>query len=429
MQKSWSHSTQSRPFWQSVLMIGLCLGLHAVVVNVIVNQSAFIERRPDWRKAPVQIQILTEPELRGVEATRPDSKPVEVPGKPASKTANKPIYRPRPARPVQATAPVVPAVGPGVVSETGSRDAASGSAVPADSALPDSSGPDVGSSSSAGSNTQGSVNSADSATTGATSGASGGATGGSSDANAAAPADRPGPAEAAGSSDSGRLLIGKALPAPPPSGRWSYSIHLGDFDQTGSAALLKLGFENHGTAYSLRAEISATGLTALFYGGVRKDFSRGRITANGFEPERYAELRSKGAERATQIDYSRKQIQFAGGETAGFPEGTQDRLSSLFQLGLLARAQPELFVAGKMVEIPEMNLRDVENIRYKIDGPGELKTRLGVLRTLHLTRQPGASGKDPEIELWLDYDFGMMPVRIRVTDASGRVIDQVIDSK
>ncbi len=421
MQKSWSHSTQSRPFWQSVLMIGLCLGLHAVVVNVIVNQSAFIERRPDWRKAPVQIQILTEPELRVVEVTPVNAKPLEVPGKPASKPASKPIYRPRPVRPVQPTPPAAPSVSPSVASETGSRDAASAGAAPADSALPDPAVPDVGSSASTGINTHESVNSTDSATAGAT--------GGSSDANTAARADRISPAEVSGSLDSGRLLIGKALPAPPPSGRWSYSIHMGDFDQTGSAALLKLGFENHDTAYSLRAEISATGLTALFYGGVRKDFSRGRITANGFEPERYAEQRSKGAERSTQIDYSRKQIQFAGGETASFPEGTQDRLSSLFQLGLLARAQPELFVAGKTVEIPEMNLRDVENIRYKIDGPGELKTRLGVLRTLRLTRQPGASGKDPEIELWLDYDFGMMPVRIRVTDASGRVIDQVIDSK
>ncbi len=161
---------------------------------------------------------------------------------------------------------------------------------------------------------------------------------------------------------------------------------MGDFDQTGSAASLKLAFENHDTAYSLRGEVSATGITALFYGGVRRDLSRGRLTDNGFEPERYAEQRSKGAERASQIDYAARQIQFAGGESAILPDGTQDRLTSLFQLGLLARAAPDMFLPGQTVEMPEMNLRDVEKIRYRVVGPEDLKTSLGV--SAHLASDP-----------------------------------------
>ncbi len=423
MQKTWSRSTQSRPVWQSLLMVLVCIALHWFALRVLVSQSAFIEPRPDWRKAPVQIEILAE------SPARPSDPPAQEPAEAqaAKKPSSKPIYRPRPPRPVKRSAE--PSAGP------------TAEPIAAQPALLDP----------VASNASESVNSVDRlGTTGDPAGVSDGSTAGST-ASATGSVSEPSPAPAA-SADAGaaalavkrdlddkaepappvhtpRLLIGKALPPPLPSGRWSYSIHMGDFEQTGSAASLKLGFENYGTAYTLRTEISASGLTALFYGGVRRDFSRGRITANGFEPERYAEQRSKGGERATLIDYARRQIQFAGGDVGDFPEGIQDRLSSLFQLGLLARAQPELFTAGKTVEIPELNLRDVEKIRYVVDGPAELKTALGVLRTLHLTRQPGTSGKDPEIELWLDYDFGMLPVRIRLTDASGRVIDQVIDSK
>jgi Protein of unknown function (DUF3108) len=404
MQKTWSRSTQSRPVWQSLLMVLVCIALHWFALRVFVSQSAFIEARPDWRKAPVQIEILAEPPARPSDPPAQQSPEAQVAKKPSSK----PIYRPRPPRP--ATPSAKPTPGP-TTEPTAAPPASSDSTT---------------------SSSADSVNSADRVDTAVGPAEASPAPAASADSSAAALAGRPvsgDKAEPARSVEPPRLLIGKALPPPPPSGRWSYSIHMGDFEQTGSAASLKLGFENYGTAYTLRTEISATGLTALFYGGIRRDFSRGRITANGFEPERYAEQRSKGGERATLIDYARQQIQFAGGDVADYPEGLQDRLSSLFQLGLLARAQPELFTAGKTVEIPELNLRDVEKIRYVVDGPAELKTALGVLRTLHLTRQPGASGKDPEIELWLDYDFGMLPVRIRLTDASGRVIDQVIDSK
>ena len=391
-------------------MILVCVGVHAVLLRFFVGQSAFIERRPDWRRPPVQIEILAE------ETRKPDDPPRQLP-KPAEvvkKLASKPINKPKA---VQAAKPVIPLPSVSTLPEPESRQ----SYDPVNAADSRVEVVAAGAGSATGTTSSDSVTDSPDRFSGANS------TEPAREGSSKAP--DPDYAVPAAAAPTGRLLIGKALPPPPASARWSYSIHMGDFEQTGSAASLKLAFENHGSAYSLRGEVSATGITALFYGGVRRDLSRGRLTDNGFEPERYVEQRSKGAERASQIDYARRQIQFAGGESEVLPEGTQDRLTSLFQLGLLARAEPDLFLPGKTVEMPEMNLRDVEKIRYLVVGPANLKTSLGMLRTLHLTRMPGTKGKDAEIDLWLDYEFNMIPVRIRLVDPNGRVIDQVIDAR
>ncbi len=394
-------------------MILACVGLHVVLLRFFLDQSAFIERRPDWRRAPVQIEILAE------EITKPAEPPPQIPKRtePPKKVVSKPIYRPKPAVIAK------PASNPGPSPDLDSRQSPE-TVSTADNLI------DSGVTGPTGAGNTGAGNTAISSDSIAPSGdRSPSVDGAGLGKGAALPATGTDDRVASARAENSGLLFGKVLPAPPPSGKWNYSIHMGDFDQTGSAASLKLGFENHGTAYSLRAEVNATGITALFYGGVRRDLSRGRLTANGFEPERYAEQRNKGAERASQVDYARKQILFAGGESEMLPDGIQDRLSSLFQLGLLARADPDLFQPGKTVELPELNLRNVERISYRVVGPVNLKTSLGILRTLHLTRLPVTKGKDPEIELWLDYEFDLLPVRIRLSDPNGRVIDQVIDAR
>lgn len=405
MQYQRSQLSSAKPFWRVVLVLVSCLILHGWVLTVFLSHNANIVRRADSRRPPVNVEILS--------AQLPPPTKVEPPAPaPPPKPVNKPIARPKPVpRPPKPTPP------PSVSQES-----------PSSAATP-------------GVNSDDTTVSADSAPAAATPGA-GQSEGGSSNpvnglaaGNSSVPppgqpaADAPPPEPVAAPPKSSKLHFGAKLPAPPPAGTWNFSVHMGDYDQTAAAAALKLVFENDGSNYMVRAEVAATGITAFFYSGVRKDLSRGRITDNGLEPGRYAEQRNKSAERVTVVDYANNEIRFAGGETDTVPDGVQDRLSGLFQLGLLARAQPELFAPGKVIEFAELNLRNVEKVRFRVDGPAELKTHLGVLRTLHLTRVSAPGAREPELEVWLDYDFLMMPVRIRLTDSSRRVIDQLIDKK
>ena len=221
------------------------------------------------------------------------------------------------------------------------------------------------------------------------------------------------------------LVFGTVL-AAPPTGRWQFRVYYGDYTDNRPVATLDYLIEHDGERYRLRTEGRAEGLTALLYSGVLTQASGGRLTENGLQPERFAEQRGKRAERWATVDWPRGEIAFSGGERAKTVAGLQDRLSVLVQLGLLARAAPERFAAGQSVVFDEMTLRDVERARYASRGDEVLETDTGTLRTLHLERTEPRRRDDPIVEIWLGYDLGLIPVRIRMTDVGGRILDQLL---
>ena len=63
---------------------------------------------------------------------------------------------------------------------------------------------------------------------------------------------------------------------------------------------------------------------------------------------------------------------------------------------------------------------------YRSLGDETLPTDDGPLRALRLTRHDGDPARDPRIDIWLGYDQDLLPVRIRLTDPGGRVLDQML---
>lgn len=230
------------------------------------------------------------------------------------------------------------------------------------------------------------------------------------------------PTEAVDEGDA--LRYGVPLPLPP-TGHWRFRVHYGDYTDGHQVASLDYSIAHDGRQYRLRSEGRAEGLTALLYSGVLSQSSTGRLTDNGLEPQRYAEQRGKRAERWAAVDRSAAQVSFSGNPPVPWVAGAQDRLSVLVQIGLLARVAPNRFVAGALVEVPELTLRDIENARYASHGQEILETPDGPVHALHLERIAPRRPEDPRIDVWLGYDRGMLPVRIRLTDSGGRVLDQL----
>ena len=224
----------------------------------------------------------------------------------------------------------------------------------------------------------------------------------------------------------GGPLFGARLP-PPAAGQWKFRVFYGDFSDSRAVASLDYSIELDGQRYRLRTEGRAEGLTALLYSGVLTQSSTGRLGDDGLMPEHYAEQRGKRAERHATVDWSRGEVRFSSGDARAAPvRGMQDRLSALVQLGLIARAAPERLAAGQSVDLPELSMKGVVGTRYLSHGPKVLETPEGVLQTIHLERVLPRNPGDPRIEIWLGRDHQLLPVRVRLTDENGRVLDQLL---
>ncbi|MFT4101903.1 MAG: DUF3108 domain-containing protein [Burkholderiaceae bacterium] len=220
---------------------------------------------------------------------------------------------------------------------------------------------------------------------------------------------------------------GRALLEPARSGRLRYDLYYDDYARGASLAQVTLSFEVDGDGgYRMWTEGRAVGLTAWFYSGSLTQDSRGRVTQDGLSPLAYDEKRGSRPARHVGVDEARGVVVLPDQRTAPVEPGMQDRLSTLMQLSLFARTQPERFEPGKAVSIPEMSFGGVEPVAYRSLGYVTLPTPLGPLNAIHLRRERPGRPDEPAIEIWLGYDQAMLPIRLRVADRGGRVLDQLL---
>ena len=401
----------SSPHWLSALLLIVCMLGHWWALRWIDQTTSRPAIVAAWRRPPVQVALLPTLAL-------PPEPTAATPAKPAAPVKPPPLVRR--ARPIAATPPVKPAPRSDPLAPVTARTEPT---IIAPNDTPTDIATDAPADTAEGT---GAVASAALPTP-------------STDGNAAAikPTE---PGQVSGADDAGAndMLKDRAanaaadrsaaipLPSLPEPTRLRFLIHLGDYNNSASVARLEYSLEHDGKHYALRSQGEATGLTSLFYRGMLLTSSSGRLGRAGVLPERYSEQRGKSDERWAQLNYADKLVSFSSGDTSTMVAGAQDRLSALLQLGLMARASPEQFVTGQIIELPEVNLRNIETTRYRSDGDEVLSSAQGDLRALKLARLPVGGEREAGVEVWLGYEQAMLPVRIRLTDKGGRVIDQML---
>jgi len=168
-------------------------------------------------------------------------------------------------------------------------------------------------------------------------------------------------------------------------------------------------------SYRLTAVTETAGLAALFK-PVRIELeSRGKVTAQGLQPERFS-TRRNGAEtnENADFDWPAHQVTLArDGSHHDVRDGAQDLLSFHYQLGYLAR-----LVDGATMGVASG--KKFERYHFDAAGEEEITTPAGPFRTLHVRVQT-----DSTTELWLALDRYMLPVKIRYTDRKGESFEQV----
>lgn len=180
-------------------------------------------------------------------------------------------------------------------------------------------------------------------------------------------------------------------------------------------------WRSDGERYTMSSLTEATGIVSLFVSGELRLESQGDLTRDGLRPRLFWVQR--GDAQKTEI------VHFNWDEGAAWitshqgtrmekvEPGSQDQLSFIFQFPFVRRSEDGF-------EFNVVTGRKIDRYRYRIVGEEELKTESGVYRTLRVRRQEGEDKRGAEA--WLALDHFYLPVKIRLIEKDGGVLEQVI---
>jgi hypothetical protein len=173
-----------------------------------------------------------------------------------------------------------------------------------------------------------------------------------------------------------------------------------------------------GQRYEARLEISA------FLLGSRVQTSRGEITANGLQPQRFSDkVRS---EVAAHFDWAQRKVIFsANTPQAELQNGAQDHLSAFIALAALLGGDLQRYLPDGEITLQAVGPREADVWRVQMNGQETLDLPIGKLSTYKLTRPP-VKPYDLNVELWMAPSLGFLPARIRLTQHNGDFIDQLL---
>lgn len=228
------------------------------------------------------------------------------------------------------------------------------------------------------------------------------------------------------------VLTRQSVPALPAAAfTLDFDVYYGDYTGSGvEVASATYRFQKQGNRYRLDTEARASGVLAVFYSGTLVQVSEGVMGAQGFVPARYYEKRGRRPERRYRFDSPSRHVRQEGDPAIDFayPEGTQDRLTIFFQLGLLARADAQRFKPGQKFVLPLAGSRRIDEPFFRVVSQGRMRTNAGEFDALHISVEKPGDQDAPRFDIWLAPELKMLPVRIRVFDhgGGGKIVDQVL---
>lgn len=214
--------------------------------------------------------------------------------------------------------------------------------------------------------------------------------------------------------EAGTTLPLISLGALPPSRVLSYQLTGMDKGLTYHASG-ELRWQHNDTAYELTLSVRA------FLIGSRQWRSVGQIDATGLAPRRFSD--SWRHERAAHFDREQQRVVFSSNSTpAPLQPGAQDQVSLYVQLAAAMAGEPERFTPGTRLQVQTATVRDAvpwslvlqDTERMTLDGQS--------LQVSRWVCQP-RNQYEARVEFWAAAEQSWLPVRIRITQASGSYID------
>ena len=203
----------------------------------------------------------------------------------------------------------------------------------------------------------------------------------------------------------------------PDSAKLKYQVN-GQAKGLNYWASAELNWQQDGKDYEARLEVSA------FLLGSRVQVSKGTIGAEGLMPTRFGD--KTRSELAAHFQRDKGIVSFsANSPDAPLLKGAQDRLSVVLQLSSLLAADPTRFPLGTMLSFQTVSQREAEVWQFLVEKEELLQLPFGEINAIKLNRKPRREF-DQQIELWFAPTLGYLPVRLRITNADGDFVDQLL---
>jgi hypothetical protein len=216
-------------------------------------------------------------------------------------------------------------------------------------------------------------------------------------------------------------IYSTGLGAIPAAGAFPYTFFYGDYSLNNALGSGSFIVESGDGKYKLVLIGKAFGLTSLLFSGATYR-SEGVFGNDGFAPQLYAEKSGNRAERVALVDYSTKEVSF-GDHKKQTLLGMQDRVSVIWQVGLLLRVKPEFIEKGMTLPIPLMSTRGLDNAQFVSQGLVDIDKRSVTVKAAHFKFKPSNPQNKAQIDLWYDLNNLPQPLRVRWIDERDRTID------
>ena len=184
-------------------------------------------------------------------------------------------------------------------------------------------------------------------------------------------------------------------------------------------ASAELAWQQDGQAYDSRLTVSA------FLLGSRTQVSKGTLGPEGLMPTRFGD--KSRSELAAHFQRDKGVISFsANSPDAPLLKGAQDRLSVVMQISSLLAGDSARFPLGTMLSFQTVSQREAEVWHFLVEKEEMLQLPFGEIDAIKLNRKPRREF-DQQIELWFAPTLGYLPVRLRITNANGDFVDQLLN--
>jgi hypothetical protein len=214
-------------------------------------------------------------------------------------------------------------------------------------------------------------------------------------------------------------LLSSAFAAPPSSVLASYAIYKGSM----KVAQIEETYTRKQDRYTLSSTTRPVGLLAIFKPGKILISSSGLVGPKGLQPLRFSDQREpdEGRDRFVEFDWNARQLTLihqGQRSVLPLPDGTQDRLSVMYQFMFLSLAKTDML----SFHMTNGSKLDIYNYRIK---PGQSVTvPLGTFKGLYVASVPEADASRTEI--WLAEEHANFPYKMVITDKDGDKFSQVL---
>jgi len=175
-------------------------------------------------------------------------------------------------------------------------------------------------------------------------------------------------------------------------------------------------WKHDGSNYEMRLEIRH------FLLGSKTQTSVGQLSSQGLQPKRFGDKYKQ--EIAAHFDRDKNVLIFsASSNPQPLQPAAQDRLSLFAQLAALLAGTPELRQSGQHISFQVVAAKSADNWTFQVDKQETVKLPIGAVSALKLSRVfKGAY--DQTADVWLSPAYGYLPVKVRIAQSNGDVLEQ-----